>query len=220
MRIAIAEITRDPRCQSRVEMHEDVVADYAEAMKDGATFPPVTVFHDGDTYWLADGFHRLAAAELAGVESLPADIREGGIRNAELHSVSANATHGKQRTRADKRRAVEMLLADEEWKSWTDNAIATQCRVSHHFVAKVRESLGTNQVTQERTYRDRWGNVSTMDVSNIGKGDHAVETVKVEAIDTGDIAVTIRQLIIHHGRERVASVALATLEEMEHQGWQ
>ena len=32
-------------------------------MEEGAIFPPVTVFFDGEHFWLADGFHRVQAAE-------------------------------------------------------------------------------------------------------------------------------------------------------------
>jgi hypothetical protein len=32
----------------------------------GRNSPPVVVFYDGTSYWLADGFHRVKAAEQAG----------------------------------------------------------------------------------------------------------------------------------------------------------
>ena len=32
----------------------------------GAVFPPVIVFYDGTSYWLADGFHRVGATESLG----------------------------------------------------------------------------------------------------------------------------------------------------------
>ncbi len=36
----------------------------------GAPFPPIIAYYDGSDYWLADGFHRLAAANRYG--QLPA----------------------------------------------------------------------------------------------------------------------------------------------------
>ncbi len=215
--LPLSGITRDPRCQSRVDMNTEVIDDYAEAMQGGATSPPITVFTDGATHLLADGFHRFAAAERAGLDALDAVVRQGGIRDAEMYALGVNDTHGLRRTRADKRRSVERALQDAELATWTDNAIAKQCSVSHHFVASVRASLGTNQETQ-RTYRDRWGNVSTMDVSQIGKSQDD-ETVK-EPVDTGDLAATIRRLIIHHGRDQVATTTATIVEEMRGQGWQ
>ena len=40
-----------------------------------------------------------------------------------------NADHGKRRSNADKRRAVEMMLKDSEWGKWSDREIAAKCAV-------------------------------------------------------------------------------------------
>jgi len=37
------------------------------------------------------------------------------LRNAVLHAIGANAIHRLRRSNADKRKAVEMMLADDEW---------------------------------------------------------------------------------------------------------
>jgi transposase-like protein len=58
-----------------------------------------------------------------------------------MYAVGANAAHGLRRTNADKRRAVTMLLDDDEWGQWSDSAIARQCGVSHTFVATVRAAI-------------------------------------------------------------------------------
>jgi ParB-like chromosome segregation protein Spo0J len=63
-------------------------------MAAGATFPPVVVFHYGQRHWLADGFHRLYAAEAAGIGVISADVRPGTRRDALKHALSANAQHG------------------------------------------------------------------------------------------------------------------------------
>ena len=56
-------IRRDGGTQPRKILDQAAVEAYAEAMKKGAVFPPVTVFYDGEEYWLADGFHRMSAAD-------------------------------------------------------------------------------------------------------------------------------------------------------------
>jgi hypothetical protein len=139
--IPVAEICVEPEIQQRAS-HVDLAlrAEYAEAMKAGATFPPVVVF-DADMLWLADGFHRVGAAEDAGLTEILADIREGDERDALLYAVGANAEHGARRTAQDKHRAVATLLRDPEWKDRSDRWIAETAKVSHPFVAKVRESL-------------------------------------------------------------------------------
>jgi hypothetical protein len=50
-----------------------------------------------------------------------------------LHAVGANARHGLRRTNADKRRAVELLLADAEWAAKSSNWIAQTRGVSAVF---------------------------------------------------------------------------------------
>lgn len=65
-------------------------------------------------------------------------MRQGGLRDAILHSAGANAAHGLRRTNADKRRAVLMFLEDEEWGTWADREIARQCSVGHPLVARLR----------------------------------------------------------------------------------
>jgi len=54
---------------------------------------------------------------------------------------AANAAHGIRRSNADKRRAVEMLLSDEEWRQLSNIRNARRCVVSHTFVNSVREEF-------------------------------------------------------------------------------
>lgn len=163
------DITADRRAQARSAVNGDVVADYAEAMRSGVSFPAIVVFFDGDHHWLADGFHRLDAAMLAEVSEIDADVREGGLRDAVLFSVGANAMHGLRRTNEDKRNAVTVLLSDEEWSKWSDREIARKCAVSNPFVSALRASLlSVNSEAEPRTYTTRHGTVAQMDTSRIG----------------------------------------------------
>ena len=138
--ILIADI-RDGGAQMRVEMKSDVVLEYADEMAVGATFPPVVVYHDGSIFWLADGFHRVAAARKLERETIEAEVREGGERDAILHGIGSNASHGLRRTQADKRQAVERLIRDEEWGKWSNRKIAKAARVDHKTVATYRTEL-------------------------------------------------------------------------------
>lgn len=140
-KIEISKIRRDGGTQPRAGTNETAVAEYAEAMKAGAQFPPVMLFYDGSTYWLADGFHRVAAAAAAGLESIDADILQGTQRAAVLHSVGVNGAHGLRRTTEDKRRAIETLLRDPEWRQWSDRQIAEAVGVDHKTVGARRGEL-------------------------------------------------------------------------------
>jgi hypothetical protein len=113
-------------------------------MTNGAKFPPITVFSDGETYWLADGFHRLAAHEKNGAPEIEVDVREGSQRDAIRFSLRANETHGLRRTNADKRKAVLTALEDPEWTTLTVRKLAELCGVSHDFIARTRRELSSD----------------------------------------------------------------------------
>src|SRR5262249_59008661 len=90
--LALASIERDVQLQPREVLSDEVIADYAEQMQEGAKFPPVVAFFDGERYWLADGWHRLAAAERLEFEDFPVEVHPGGRRDAMLHAAGANVT--------------------------------------------------------------------------------------------------------------------------------
>lgn len=149
--VALATLNRDPELACRAAgVSKTTAAEYAEAMKAGALFPPVVVFVDSKgVHWLADGFHRCAAAELAGFAEVAADVREGSRKDALLHAASANASHGLRRTNADKRRAVALVLA--ACPKWSDRRVAEVCGVSHPFVANVKKASEVVTVTTPAT---------------------------------------------------------------------
>lgn len=156
--------------QSRVELNQETVAEYAQAFTSGASFPPVVAFFDGTSYWLADGFHRYFGAKDAGESAIYAEIINGTQRDAVLYSLKANATHGLRRTNADKRKAVETLLKDAEWATWSDRKIAEVCGVGAPLVGDVRRSI-CNPITDAPATRTvtRNGTTYTQNTANVGK---------------------------------------------------
>jgi ParB-like chromosome segregation protein Spo0J len=139
--ILLARIRADDRAQPRASLLQVKVEEYRAEMAAGDAFPPVVVFHDGDSYWLADGFHRFSAARALGAETIRCDVREGGLRDAILYSCGANADHGLKRSNEDKRRAVMRLLDDEQWRAWSDREIARAAQVDNKTVATIRGEL-------------------------------------------------------------------------------
>ncbi|NEP08748.1 MAG: ParB N-terminal domain-containing protein [Symploca sp. SIO2C1] len=166
----IAEIRRDGGTQPREKLDLNHVATLQEAIEDGAELDPVIVFYDGESYWLADGFHRCKASEESELEDIQVIIHQGTRRDAVLYSVGANAEHKavKPRSRADKRRAVMMLLNDPEWSGWSNCEIARRCKVSDPFVLSLRKKLTSNirgeNDSQSRTYRTKHGTITTSSV--------------------------------------------------------
>lgn len=172
MKLSTNQIKLSEDTQSRVAINETTVNDYVELMVNGIEFPPVTVFYDGNDYWLADGFHRVTAAIIAEVQEISVNIIEGTKRDAVLYSVGCNADHGLRRTNADKRRAVEMLLGDAEWSAWSNYKIAEKCVVSEFLVRSLRPSESStikSQIEPQERKVERGGTVYVQDISNIGK---------------------------------------------------
>ncbi|MEM1350586.1 MAG: hypothetical protein AAGI01_18640, partial [Myxococcota bacterium] len=151
--IAIEQLRTDGGTQPRVAMDTDLVAVYAERMSvnplthhvedhEGVGFDPLVVFEDASgVRWLADGFHRVAAAKRAGVLVFQASVQRGSQRDAFVFSLGVNATHGKRRTNQDKRRAVERALHDLELVKHSDQRLAKVCKVTDRYVSKVRRQL-------------------------------------------------------------------------------
>ncbi len=170
--LAQSDIQTDGGTQSRTNLNPETVEEYAAAMEAGSEFPAIVVYHDGDKYWLADGFHRLAAWKRVHPEYVPihADVRQGTRRDAILHSVGANSAHGLRRTNADKRRAVLCLLEDNEWGAWSDREIARRCNVGADLVGALRKSHTAVSDSMQRTFiHPKTGQPATMQTANIGK---------------------------------------------------
>lgn len=139
--ILTESIRIDGETQSRVQIDQDAVQEYADAMTAGRKFPPVVAYFDGTEYWCADGFHRVLAALRAGIKHLAAEVQKGGRSEAAWAACGANLTHGIRRSPADKRKAVTLALKMRD--GLTDRAIAEHCGVSHTFVAEIRRQLAT-----------------------------------------------------------------------------
>src|SRR5205823_5179268 len=140
--------------------------------RQGAKFPPLVVFDDCHQLWLADGFHRYAAAQRAGLTEIDVQVDEGMRHDAILYAVFANGKNGIRWTRADKRRAVKMLLACPEWAGWSDREISRRCGVSPDTVGRIRKDVCpslSESDSEVRTYTTKHGTTATMNTANIGK---------------------------------------------------
>lgn len=157
--------------QARAALSETIIQEYADAYEQGIELPPIDVYYNQETYWLADGFHRVKAAQQIGRNSITANVHPGGQRAAILHAVGANETHGLRRTNADRRQSVMLMLRDPEWSQWSNHAIARQCLVSEISVRRVRRELepkGGERVKDETRKAERRGKVYTVRTGGIG----------------------------------------------------
>ena len=153
MKLNYEQIRIDGGTQPRAELLIEVMEDYAEQMRDGVEFPPITVFFDGKEYWLADGFHRFGAALRARPgDAIEADVIQGTQADAQWYSFSVNKTHGLRRTNEDKERAVRAALKHSKASHLSNVQIAQHCGVDEKTVRKYRSEAGaSSEIPKMRT---------------------------------------------------------------------
>ena len=141
MKLKLSQIVIDKGTQTREDLDQKTVTEYAEAMMNKEVFPPLVVFHDGSKYYLVDGFHRYFAYKQTVTPEVEVEVINGTLRNAQEYALGVNDKHGLKRTNGDKRNAVLIALNDLEWSLLTNREIGKLCRVSHTFVNNIKEML-------------------------------------------------------------------------------
>lgn len=152
--LQLSNIRTDAGTQVRCVITTDIVDEYAERMQEGDKFPPVDVFFDKQLgeFYLADGFHRVAACLKNDFKDVLATVHDGDALAALEFALAANRANGLRRTNADKHHAVVMAL--QKFSDRSDRKIASLIGVSHPFVANVRSQLETVTSSTERKGAD------------------------------------------------------------------
>jgi hypothetical protein len=139
--LALYKIRTDGGTQARVKLNQELVNKYAEQMKDGDKFPPITVFNDGSDNWLADGFHRFFAHKANEETMVEADVISGTLEDATLYAYAANAKRGMSMSDEDNRNVITLMLKHPKWSLWSDREISRHVGVSNTTVGRVKQSL-------------------------------------------------------------------------------
>lgn len=162
-------IRLDGDTQPRESLDEDRVDLYAENMKDGDKFPPITVHHDGSNYWLSSGFHRYFATKKIGHVSIECEVITGTLEDAQIYACGANAKSVLMPTAADNRRSVIRLLGLETSKNWTNAQIARHVGCSKMTVGRIKASLEptAQKADSKKTYTRKDGQKVTIDTDKL-----------------------------------------------------
>ena len=210
----IGALVMDERLQSRTEINEGTVSEYAEAILEGADFPPVLVYFDGISYYLTDGYHRLLAHKRAEKVSILCNVVQGTLRDAVFHSTGVNSAHGMRRTYADKRKAVMTLLDDFEWEGMSNGQIAKHCHVSSTFVSDLRKGVGKD-TSETVKYTSPSGKVMEKKKApgRAAKEPELKEPAKQDQpTDTNDQREEAIDFLLAENEELKARVAVAAME--------
>jgi len=214
MHISLKEIVLDAGTQSREKIDEALVAQYADDMLNGAQFPPITVYFDGDKYYPSDGHHRCLAAIKAGIPNISCEVIEGTQRDAVFASFGANPHHGKSRTSGDKRKILRNIFTDIEWQEMSDRAIAVHCSMSASLVAAVRKEVGA---TKKETTYTRDGKKQTMKEKSAPIKPEVEETFDDDEVEKEmqDAAVANLQKEYEELKDQLTIAQAASSDEIE-----
>jgi len=131
----------DGGTQSRKELNQHKVLEYADLMRDGVVFPPITVFFDGSDYWLSAGFHRFFANKELGNVAIDCEVIEGTVRQAKWHSWGSNS-HGMPHTNDEKKEIALEILKDPEYSKYSNVQIAKHIGVHSATIGRYRSLIG------------------------------------------------------------------------------
>ena len=165
--LKVSDIRIDGGTQIRKQLNQDKVNEYAEQMEEGVVFPPITVFYDGSSYWLASGFHRLFAEKQRGTETIKVILINGTVDEATWFALGDNK-HGLNMTAEDYRRSIEIALNHPKWSTYSNAQIAAHVGVSASTVARVKKERNIKPAAKV-TYTAKHGNEATMNTAKIGK---------------------------------------------------
>lgn len=185
--VKLDNIEMDTSIQCRAVIDTATVSEYADRMMEGDKFPAVVMFEENGKLWIGDGWHRVMAARQMGAVDIAADVRQGGRKEALQYALGANAANGLRRSNADKRRCVEIALA--EFGGLSDNAIGKMCGVDNHTVKAARPVTLGNSQPEPRTGAD-------------GKKYPARRTPATEQDETDEEVDKVRQAAIEAEEER------------------
>lgn len=118
--LQLDQIRIDGGTQPRVAIDQTIVAEYAELYSTGVDLPPVTVFFDGATYWLADGFHRYWANKRIDCEYVFAHVHQGTQRDALVGCWVSYARRGRFDSDSRLRLSATAWQARHERQRMTD----------------------------------------------------------------------------------------------------
>jgi hypothetical protein len=154
LELPLDRILVDPSLQPRVG---GLDADHVVALQECPESWPSPVVVERSGYMLVDGFHRYAAAQNLGLQTIPVEVREmpadGDLRAL---AFALNIGHGRPLTLADRRDFAAYLL--RQHAQWSDREVGRQAGLSQPTVARVRSALEASaQIEQTETRVGRGG---------------------------------------------------------------
>ena len=123
-------------------VNEEKVEEYAEAMENGAEFPPIKVWEKLDgTYQVIDGVHRISAYRKLGKEYIEAEIIQGieDEVNFMEWAIRENLKHGLPLSREDKREDARRLYIKGRKPESIARLFKVSLRTVYNWIGDLKE---------------------------------------------------------------------------------
>ncbi|NGM19928.1 ParB N-terminal domain-containing protein [Roseomonas stagni] len=111
MKVAIADLVRDPAYRARQGSSEDILRQYANAIRSGVAMPPVLVARVEGAAVLVDGHYRVDAHRRLGIPCIDANFVEATREEVLWLAAEANLRHGERLKPREVRTAFRAFIA-------------------------------------------------------------------------------------------------------------
>jgi ParB family chromosome partitioning protein len=142
--IPLARIRENPR-QPRLRMHDDALASLAESIRQHGVIQPILVTETIDGYMLVAGERRVRAARIAGLERVPAIVRQ----LADRQQLELALVENLQREDLDPMEAARAYRQLMDEFSFTQEDLATRVGRARSTVANTLRLLELHPAVQD-----------------------------------------------------------------------
>ncbi len=140
--ISLISVTVDSNFQPRIDGLDLGHVRSLESIAE--TWPPLKVVSHGDGYVLVDGFHRFAAAQNLGLETVAVEVldppEDGDLLGL---AFALNSVHGRPLTLSDRRAFANRLL--KAHPDWSDREIGRRSGLVQPTIARIRQDLESSE---------------------------------------------------------------------------
>lgn len=143
--IKLKDLVQHRDLQVREALDEDRIKFLATVFEG---WDPLIAYKVDGKLYLADGYHRYAAARYAGLQEIPVEIREGTFRDALQCTLTVNAgSRIKPLTLRERNHGCYLML--KIWTERSDRWIAEDMGLNHETVRGQRETMeATGEIRQ------------------------------------------------------------------------
>jgi ParB family transcriptional regulator, chromosome partitioning protein len=191
--IPLARIRENPR-QPRLRVHDDALASLAESIREHGVIQPILVTETIDGYQLVAGERRVRAARLAGLERIPAVVRQLADRE-QLELALVENLQREDLDPIEAARAYRQLMDDF---AFTQEELATRVGRARSTVANTLRLLELNSAVQDAVVA---GAISEGHARAIGGLPTETQAHVVSAVIEDDLSVRQTEELVRRLRE-------------------